>query len=507
MKNNKIIKLLSGAAVLLSLTAIPIPILADDFADYKDPEIGYEADIDLPTVEGGWFVAADYFPESTTGMLDGKFAAKGRIIAANNDKIYLQRTYGSSQFDVVGTVTGTMDPSFIHVSPDGSKIALGIGYGAPLLIIPTSVLSAASPPVLDTHASVKKFENVNYYEGDWADNRYFVIDGGAWPGPECTYPYHNDPDCVFESGVGSVDTQAADPEDHTGVLLTPHPGASADVEVTANGDLLVGIGYYTYPNRTGEIKVWDAADWDPATPNSLNYDTNSRVVAQNLLSGAHIGQDAEGNLHIGGGDAFGVGGPDENGYAALIKAGIVDQIADGIRTTPATDGNKVDNSEYKYFAPDACQDDSATGALADRWGRGLAVMWNPSGDESGGCAGSPGSAYDYWMPGVTPRLTIYYPGSALDATHDLDGDGIPNAADNAYLTSNPSQQDSDGDGYGDVTDADYDNDGDVDRNDFNTFRSQYGTSGPQSDFDADGDVDKTDNSAFRQKYGTQGPWY
>ena len=504
------------------------PAAADDFADYKDPGVGYEAVVDLPTVEGGWFVAAEYFPESATELIDGQFAAAGRIICANDQSIYLQRTYGSSQFDVVGTISGgTMDPSFIHVSPDGNQIALGIGYGAPLLIIPTSVLSAANPPDLYTHASVTKFPNVNYYDGDWVDNRYFVIDGGAWPAgggncdpsePRCDgvceYPYNTDPDCVFnQSGIGVVDTQDANPATHIGVRLTPHPGASADVDVTADGDLLVAIGYYTSPNRTGEIKVWDVSDWDPATTTAddLDYDTNTRIVAENLLSAAHIGQDAEGNLHIGGGDAFGVGGPDENGYAALIKAGIVDDIADGARTDPVDDGDKADVvGEYKYFAPDLCQDDSATGALADHWGRGLAIMWNPSGDEAGGCAPPmaggdpyPGSASDYWYGGVTPRLTIYYPHSRPDT----DGDGIPDAADNAYLTPNPNQDDTDGDGYGDVTDADYDNDGDVDRIDYSTFRTQYGTSGPQSDFDADGDVDRSDNSAFRQKYGTEGPWY
>lgn len=80
--------------------------------------------------------------------------------------------------------------------------------------------------------------------------------------------------------------------------------------------------------------------------------TNTKVVANNILSVAYLGEDAEGNLHVGGGDAFGVGGVNENGYAALIKHGIVNDIAAGTRTTPVTDGDKADNAEYKFFAPD-----------------------------------------------------------------------------------------------------------------------------------------------------------
>ena len=503
-------------AVCLAL--VPATVMAQDFADYKTAA-GSTAEVDLPTVEGGWFTAVDYFPEGTVELVDGQFEAEGRMIAANNQSIYLQRTYGSNQWDVVGTISsGTMDPSFIHVSPDGSKIALGIGYGAPLLIIPTSVLSAQSPPVLDTNPAVTSFPNVSYYDGDWADNRYFVINGGAWPGPDCTYPYHDDPDCVFYSGVGSVDTQDSDPANHTGVLVIGNIlGASADVDVDSHGNLITGIGYLTNPNRTGQLKVWAASDWDPATPQNLDYDANTRIVADNILSAAYLGEDAEGNLHVGGGDAFGVGGPDENGYAALIQADIVNDVATGSRTAPVTDGNKADIAgEYKYFAPDLCQDDSATGILAGNWGRGLAVMWNPSGDEAGGCAPPtsggvpyPGDAGDYWLPGVTPRLTIYYPGSAPDT----DGDGIPDASDNAYLTANAGQEDTDGDGYGNAADADFNNDNTVNYNDLINLQSSWGSSDGSSGWDAnvdlnsDGNVNDNDLISFQSNWGASAPYY
>ncbi len=498
----------------LCLLLIPTMAVANDFSDYKTAA-GDTAVVNLPTVEAGWFVATDFFPEDTEAMIDGTFAAEGRLIAANNQSIYLQRTYGSSQWDVVGTVPAPMDPSFIHVSPDGSKIALGCGYGAPLAIIDTTTLSVSNPQLLfDTDYTangVTVFPLVNYYDGDWVDNQYFVVNGGSWPSG-CEPPYDSNPNCSFESGIGVVDTEDDDPSTHVGVpLVFGIPGSSGDVDVDSNGNLLTGIGFKTMPtNRTGELKVWAKDDWNPTSGSFTlqDYETTGAIVAENILSVAYLGEDAEGNLHVGGGDAFGYTPPypNENGYAALIKAGIVADIADGDRTDPVNDGDKTDNGEYKYFAPDPCQDDSATGILAGNWGRGLAVMWNPTYYEDNGiCYGNTGSASDYWSPGVTPRLTIYYPGSAPDS----DGDGIVDASDNAYLTENPGQEDTDGDGYGNAVDADFDDTGVVDISDYQTFRNKYGNSATDSEYDmnSDGYIDVTDYQMFRGRYGTAGPWY
>ncbi len=485
--------------VVILLCLLPAVATADDFTDYKT-SAGTTAEVSLPTIEGGWFTVADYFPTGTAAVIDGKFQAEGRLIAANNRSIYLQRTYGSSQWDVVATVPDVMDPSFIHVSPDGSKIAIGLGYLQPLLIVPTTVLSVANPPDLTTLSEVKQFTQITYYDGDWIDNRYFVVDGGLWP-DACEPPYDDNPACSFTSGVGAIDTEDDDPSTHVGVPLVVNiPGASSDVDVDENGNLILGIGFGA---NTGQIKVWPAGSYDYVNGSALDYSANTRVVADQILSVAYLGEDAEGNLHIGGGDAFGTGGPDENGYAAMIRAGVVEDIATGVRTTPVTDGNKTDNDEYKYFAPDPCQDDMSTGIMAGNWGRGLGVMWNPSGDQAGSCAGPPGSASDAWTIGVTPRLTIYYPGSAPDS----DGDGVPDASDNAYLTPNPGQEDSDGDGYGNIADADFNNDGMVNFFDNFILGTAFGTYNPDADMNSDGNVNFFDRYYFGQRFGSEAPWY
>lgn len=498
--------LLWWGLMALCTAMIPMSAVADDFADYKTAA-GTTAEVDLPTISGGYGMTMDYFPSDTAALVDGKFEVEGRLIVAENTTIWMQRTYGSSQWDAVATVPTAMDPSFIRVSPDGSKIALGRGYGQPLLIVPTSVLSVANPPDLTSASGVVTFSSshLSYYDGDWKDNRYFIIDGGSWPGPDCTYPYWNDPQCTFSSGVGALDTESSDPANDTGVLVTTHDGASADVDVDENDNLLVGIGWLPDDggvNRTGELRVIVGSSWDETVPNTIDF-SSLPLVADNLLTAAWMGQDAEGNLHVGGGDAFGTGGPVENGYAAIIKAGVVDDIATGTRTTPVSDGNKADNAEYKYFAPDSCQDDSATGILAGNWGRGLGVMWNPSGNGSGGCAGGAGSASDYWAVGVTPRLTIYYPTSAPDT----DGDGVPDSGDNAYQTANAGQEDADGDGYGNAADADFDGDGIIGISDFNTFQGAWLSSDPVVDMDSDGTVGITDFNTFQSRWLDGAPYY
>lgn len=489
----------------LCLCLVPAQAMATDFTDY-DTANGTTTEIDMPTVTGGWFTATDFFPSGTAEVIDGQFEAEGRMIVANDRFLYLQRTYGSSQWDVVATLPEgmVMDPSFVHVSPDGSQIALGAGYMKPLFIIPTSALSATNPPDLNSSPDVTQFPQIAYYDGDWKDNQYFVVNGGQWP-TGCEPPYEDNPNCVFQSGVGAVDTQAANPATHVGVaLITSIPGASSDVDVDSNGNLITGLGYATGPpNRTGELKVWAASEWDAVNGSNLNYGSNAKVVATNMLSVASLGEDAEGNLHVGGGDAFGTGGADENGYVALINGGIVNDIATGVRTTPVIDGNKTDNGEYRFLAPDPCQDDSATSVLAGSWGRELAVMWNPSGNGSGGCAGAAGSASDYWAIGVTPRVTIYYP----DSAPDTDGDGIADSADNAYMSYNPNQDDSDGDGYGNIADADFNNDNLVDGSDYAEFKSKWNSSNPHADMDSSGLVDGSDFAEFKSHWNQPAPYY
>ena len=88
---------------------------------------------------------------------------------------------------------------------------------------------------------------------------------------------------------------------------------------------------------------------------------------------------------------------------------------------------------------------------------------------------------------------------------DRDGDGIANRNDNCPRDANPDQRDTNGDGVGNLCDADVDNDGDVDssggriypvnaRGDLEavTLTARNGPYEPDHDLDGDGRVDEAD---------------
>lgn len=74
---------------------------------------------------------------------------------------------------------------------------------------------------------------------------------------------------------------------------------------------------------------------------------------------------------------------------------------------------------------------------------------------------------------------------------DEDGDGIANANDNCTLVPNSDQRDTNGDGYGNVCDADLDNNGIVNAIDLGLFKSVFFSAG---DLDADFNGDMVVNA-------------
>ena len=94
---------------------------------------------------------------------------------------------------------------------------------------------------------------------------------------------------------------------------------------------------------------------------------------------------------------------------------------------------------------------------------------------------------------------------------DVDGDGVRDELDNCTDAANGPlapgvggnvQRDTNGDGFGNICDADLDGVRTVDLNDFSMFRTAFGTTDADADFDGDGDVDLTDFSSFRGMFGS-----
>jgi len=84
---------------------------------------------------------------------------------------------------------------------------------------------------------------------------------------------------------------------------------------------------------------------------------------------------------------------------------------------------------------------------------------------------------------------------------DADGDGIADAADLCLGLANPGQTDSDGDGFGDECDGDFDQNGVVNALDLAIFERAFGTRSAVGDMNGDGTVNALDLVLFRRRFG------
>ncbi len=440
---------------------------------------------DLPPITESFLAAVEVFPE--TGLLAGNFELAGRALVLVDRDLYLQRARGSSSFVRVAWLADPVDPSFVRISPDGSRIALGLGFARDLLVLPTSILDPVAPPLLDAHPQVDRFA-VGYFDAAWLDGTSKLV-LSAFTGVSLL---------DLEGGGAPVPLVTGGPLDAAGsggVAVVHRPGSATD------GALLVGIGFDPATGRTGEIRAFSAVELAAAiaagTP--LDFEAGA-LVAERVLSANSLAVDPAGNLVVGGGD-FLSADPDESGYAALVAAEVLERALAGA-------GGPVDESdpgEYRELAPDPCGDDAATGALVAPTGPAVGVMFNPN--EGRPCQAP---ASDLWLPGTRPAVTLL----AAEGASDGDGDGIPDLLDNAAATFNPDQRDSDGDGYADVADADLDGDGRVGLRDFfERFRPCIGLDPSTSpgcaaaDFDGDGTVGLRDFfTTFRPRFGSEEPF-
>ncbi|MBL8199406.1 MAG: hypothetical protein JNK40_00410, partial [Chromatiales bacterium] len=129
---------------------------------------------------------------------------------------------------------------------------------------------------------------------------------------------------------------------------------------------------------------------------------------------------------------------------------------------------------------------------------GIRITYTPNPGYSGT------DSFEYW---VESGLVVDYAVVNITVTNpDSDGDGVLNGMDNCILIPNPSQCDSDGDGYGNHCDGDLTGNGVTNAQDTVVFRTQLGraSSAPvynAADLNCNGAVNAQDTVLFRQLLG------
>ena len=83
---------------------------------------------------------------------------------------------------------------------------------------------------------------------------------------------------------------------------------------------------------------------------------------------------------------------------------------------------------------------------------------------------------------------------------DTDGDGVTDDIDNCTLVANADQRDTDGDGFGNICDADLNNDGIVNPVDLGLFKLVFFSADPDADFNGDGTVNPVDLGIFKASF-------
>lgn len=259
-------------------------------------------EIDLPPVGAGSFtLALDALPD-------------GRLITATGLDIFVERSVGSGLFSRAASIDptlvgGSTDPSFLRVSPDGARVALGAGFGKPVLVFGASALSTSAPATIDAAAAA--VFSVNHDDAAWADSVNLAITAGTFGSPAV---------------VTLLDT-ASDPLAPTNpVIINNIGGASAGIAFDAAGRLYTANGFDLGPGGTdtGVVKAFAPSAWSPTTPTPDFEATGAFVI--DALSGRGLAFDAAGNFFVGGGDAFGGG---ETGFLAVVRAGAVQNALAG----------------------------------------------------------------------------------------------------------------------------------------------------------------------------------
>lgn len=258
----------------------------------------------------------------------------GHLICLDGDTVLVEAALGSGTFQSVGSLPsadiGAFGAAFLRVSPSGTSIAVGNNGG--------NSFSNYEVGVFELPSLAGRWLLAQHFDAEWYDARYLVVTTG---GGEVT--------------LLNTESANANSPDNPAVVVNID-GASAGVTLSPDGTLFTGDGFS--PTQTGLIKAFSPAEWPPAATGGVPADFQlDGVEIIDILSGASLGFDGEGNLHIGGGDF--AGGTEVN-FAAIVRASAVaSALAGGGPVDP------LDTSAVRLFDPDAADSFSFYAANAN----------------------------------------------------------------------------------------------------------------------------------------------
>ena len=298
---------LVAGMVVLMCTAIPQLAEASGSTDSAFNSYGasYRM-INLPPVSGGSFsTVGDALPD-------------GRLVSTTGDGVYLETGVGTGAFDLVSTIdTGPFgsdpDPAFLRISPDGSRIALGGGFGKPLAVFDTAALGTAAVPTTIDAANADHFE-INHFDAEWMDDNQLAITAGKF----------GDPSFVTLLDVTSPTAAPVNP-----VIINNINGASGGIAFDSSGRLFTGNGFGSGDpgSDTGELRIFEPSDWSIASPADFEVDG---VYLGDILSASSLSMDSEGNLAVGGGNFAG----GMTGFMGVISAQAIKDAMGGDPVDP-----------------------------------------------------------------------------------------------------------------------------------------------------------------------------
>jgi hypothetical protein len=214
----------------------------------------------------------------------------GRLIATTGFNILLETDVGSNDYQIAATIDATLladpvDPGFIVVSPAGSRIAIGAGFGKPVIVFDASLLNTARPTTL-TPSNASAFP-VMHFAAAWLDESSLAITGGVFGQP---------------SFVTLLDTTSDPMSSDNPVIIDNIDGASGGIVIDNDGAIYTSNGFDNSPSTpgtsdTGWIKRFTSADWS----SGADFENDGLFVAD-LLSANTLAMDRDGALAVGGGD-------------------------------------------------------------------------------------------------------------------------------------------------------------------------------------------------------------